>query len=160
MDFDQILPSVLLGSCPESTEDVDRLIRDASVTAVLSLQTEEDFDYLNLDWDRFQAHYQGLGIEVRRVPVRDFDQEDLRENLPDCVDALRRLLDDDHTVYVHCNLGIGRSPSVVTAYLHWVRGWDLDEALDHVTGCRACSPNLDAIRLAGEDLLNGRDADH
>jgi len=160
MDFDEIFPSLLLGSCPKSTEHIDRLKHDASVTAVLSLQTEEDFDYLNLDWNRLQAHYQELGIELRRVPVRDFDQDDLRENLPDCVEALGRLLDDDHTVYVHCNLGIGRSPSVVIAYLHWVRRWDLDEAFDHVTGCRACSPNLDAIRLAGEDRLNRRDADH
>ena len=87
------------------------------------------------------------------MPVRDFDPEDLRRNLPACVEALRRLVETGHAVYVHCNMGAGRSPSVVIAYLHWVGQRDLDEAYGHVSRCRPCLPDLDAIRLAGEERL-------
>ena len=61
------------------------------------------------------------------------------------------MLRQGHTVYVHCNMGINRSPSIVIAYLHWVQGWDLEKATDHVLKCRSCDPYVDAIGLAGED---------
>ena len=92
------------------------------------------------------------GIELRRVPVRDFDHDDLQRHLPECVRVLRELIDDGHTVYVHCTAGIGRSPSVVVAYLHWVEHQRLQEAFDHVNSCRPCSPDLQAIRLASRDF--------
>src|SRR6266516_1098420 len=43
----------------------------------LNLQTDECEAYANIDWARLQAGYRLHGIEVRRVPVRDFDPEDL-----------------------------------------------------------------------------------
>jgi hypothetical protein len=42
--------------------------------------------------DRPVGHRGPLYIEVRRVPVRDFDEQDLRDKLPDCVRALAELL--------------------------------------------------------------------
>ena len=64
---------------------------------------------------------------------------------------LDELLSQGHIVYVHCNMGVNRSPSIVIAYLHWVVGWDLEKATDHVMECRSCDPYLDSIGLAGED---------
>ena len=155
MDVDQVLPKLFVGSCPTSPADVDRLKRDFAVTAVLNVQTEEDFQYIGLDWPELEDCYRRSGIEVRRVPVRDFDHEDLRRHLPACVDVLRELIEQGHAVYVHCNMGMGRSPSVVIAYLHWVGQQDLDEAFGHVSRCRPCVPDLEAIRRAGEDRLRG-----
>ena len=150
MDFDQILPYLFVGACPRTTDDVDRLSRSA-ITAVLNLQTEEDFAYWGIDWNELAPHYIRQGIVVRRTPIRDFDPEALRKNLPHCVKALDDLIRDDHTVYVHCSAGINRSPSTVIAYLHWIEGWDWDRAVSHVVSRRACDPYLEAIRLATED---------
>ena len=57
MDYDQVLPRVFVGSYPASLEDIDRLVRDAGITAVLNLQTDEDADYLNVDGACLAAHY-------------------------------------------------------------------------------------------------------
>ena len=73
-------------------------------------------------------------MEVRRVPVQDFSPDALRKGLPGCVEAVGELVEDGHSVYVHCNVGVNRSPSVAIAYLHWIEGWALDEAVDHVMG--------------------------
>jgi protein-tyrosine phosphatase len=151
MDFDQVLERVIVGSCPKSTTDIDRLKEELHVTAVLNLQTDEDLDYLSVDWPVLENHYRKLAIDVRRVPVRDFDRDDLRGKLPDGVAALRELLEEGHTVYVHCTAGMGRSPSVVVAYLHWIDDWGLGEALNHVSSFHPCSPDAEAIRLAGDD---------
>ena len=152
MDYSEILPELYLGSCLEHPEDIEHLQRKLGVTAVLSLQTDEDLDELGCDWPRLRADYRRLHIRVRRVPVRDLDHEDLRKQLPRCVQALNELMREGHTVYVHCTGGMGRSPSVVIAYLHWVQQCELDQAVRRVTNSRPCSPDLEAIRLAGEDM--------
>ncbi|HUT95835.1 MAG TPA: dual specificity protein phosphatase family protein [Thermoguttaceae bacterium] len=154
MNLDQVFPQVFVGTYPETTADVDRLRQDFGVTAVLNLHTDEDIDDQNVPWAALEEHYRRSGIELRRVPVRDFDQDDLRRNLPECVRVLRELIEGGHTVYVHCTAGMGRSPSVVVAYLHWVERRDLGEAFDHMNSCRPCSPDVAAIRLAGDDFAD------
>jgi atypical dual specificity phosphatase len=152
MNLDQVFPQVFCGSYPESIADVDRLRQDFAVTAVLNLHTDEDMDELSVPWTALEDHYRRSGIEVRRVPVRDFDPDDLQRKLPECVRVLRALIEDGHTVYAHCTAGMGRSPTVVVAYLHWVEQRDLDEAAGHVISCRPCSPDLHAIRAASDDF--------
>ncbi len=151
MDYSKILSNLYCGSCPESTGDIDSLRSELGITAVLCLQTDEDLVGWGIDWNRLAAYYRKSGIEVRRVPVRDFSPEDLRRQLPRCVDTVNELLHRGHTVLIHCNAGVNRSPSVVIAYLHWIEHWDLEQALAHVRACRDCDPYLESIQLATGD---------
>ena len=153
MNSNQVLPHLFIGSCPAHIDDINHLQTDYGITAILNLQTDHDLDYWDLDWSRIEARCRELGIKLRRIPVRDFDGLDLRKKLPQCVQALDELLQDGHTVYTHCNVGSGRSPNVAIAYLIWRQGWNLDDAIEHVTRCRTCSPNIDAIVLAGGDRV-------
>jgi len=150
MDCSQISPKLFVGSCPIDGVDVADF-GPMGVTAVLNLQTDADFGCWGICWHVLEAAYRDAQIEVRRAPIRDFDPEALRQGLPDCVDALDELVRAGHTVYVHCSAGINRSPTTVIAYLHWVEGRDLDEAVAHVTRCRRADPYVDAIRLASDD---------
>jgi atypical dual specificity phosphatase len=156
IDCDRIVSNVFVGECPVTAEDVEQL-RDLGITAVVNLQTNEDFAYWDIDWESLADCYRESGMEVRRVPVCDFDRDHLRRRLPDCVEALDQLLKAGHTVYVHCSAGLNRSPSTVVAYLNWILGWDFDRALQHVTTCRSCSPYVDAILLATEDRARRED---
>ncbi len=128
MNHSQILPRLFVGSCPATTEDINRLKADLGITAILNLQTDQDLDYWDLDWPRLESHCRESGVVVRRVPIRDFDAEDLRRNLPGCVEILDELLQAGHTVYIHCNIGSGRSPSVAIAYLFLKQHRGLDES--------------------------------
>ena len=158
MELDEIVPEIHVGSFPEKAVDIRLLKSEFGITAVLNLQTEDDFDANKLDWSALAETYRHEGIEVCRVPVQDFDEEDLRRHLPACVDGLDRLLREGHVVFVHCNMGMGRSPSVVVAYLHWIGGMNLDEAFGQVTRLRPSVPSMDAIRLAGSDRWKNKDA--
>jgi atypical dual specificity phosphatase len=155
MDHNEILPHLHVGSCPRSPEDIDRLKNKAGVTAVVNVQTVSDLSYWEIDWPELETHYRETEVEVRRVPVQDFNPDALRKGLPGCVEAVDGFVKDGHTVYVHCNVGVNRSPSVVIAYLHWVEGRALDEAVEHVMRCRSCDPYVEAIRLATEDRAAG-----
>ncbi len=151
IDVSRILPNLLVGACPQVFADIDRLKHEYAVTAVLNLQTEDDFAYWGIAWEQLEEYYQAQGIEVRRVPVRDFDAEDLRRRLPEAARAVQDLLAAGHTLLVHCSAGVNRSPSTVIAYLHWYQKLDLSEAAEAVTSRRWCDPDVGTIRLAGLD---------
>ena len=90
-------------------------------------------------------------MDLARVPIVDFDPIDLRKELANGVDALDRLVKQEHCVYIHCTAGIGRAPAVVIAWLAWCRDWQLDEAISFVKQRRVCSPAVEAIREATRD---------
>ena len=89
--------------------------------------------------------------------MRDFDYDDQRRVLTLAVKALSRLLALGHTVYLHCNVGRGRSPLVAMAYLYWCRCSSLEEAIAHVEERRACSPMTELLEVARQDLLQNEE---
>ena len=148
MRYAKVLPQLFLGSRPEIPTDIDRLRLESGITAVLNLQTDDDMRAVNLVWEPLERCYRASHIRLCRVPVRDFDPVDLREKLPECVCALKNLLLDNHTVYLHCTLGATRSPTVAAAYLHWCQRWNLEQAVAHVKEHWQCTPNVEAIQFA------------
>jgi protein-tyrosine phosphatase len=151
MDLDQILPQLLTGGCPKTTEDIDTLGQEHGVTAVLCLQSDQELAQAEIDWNRLESRCRKSGIEIRRVPVTGGNPGIFRGSLPESVRALDRLLRDGHKVYIHCSLGVCRAPTVIVAYLHWIQDWEIGEALDYVTACRSCSPDVEVLKLATED---------
>ncbi|HET7213341.1 MAG TPA: dual specificity protein phosphatase family protein [Terriglobia bacterium] len=148
IDYNRIQPQLLVGTSPESQQEVEALRRDEGVTAVMNLQTDGDLRTVRFFAEPLEKLYAGSSVEIRRVPVRDFDELHLQERLPACVAALHQLLEKGHTVYLHCTAGVNRSPTVAVAYLHWCLGWELESAVEHVESCRPCSPKVQAIRQA------------
>ena len=155
MDYTPIDSNLYIGSFPESLKDINTLKR-IGVTAVLNLQTGDDERYLKIDWRELEKTYEIYGIKVRRIPVGDFDPEDLEEKLPACIRELHDLLSSGHVVYLHCSAGSSRSPTVAIAYLSWHRGMTLNDACDYVCCRRQCSPSLEAIRRASPSLGPGK----
>lgn len=147
MDHTQILPQLFVGSYPQTIHDIDKLQRESCITAVLDLQTDDDMRSVSLAWEPLEAYYKLSGLELWRIPVKE-EPVELREKMPECVRTLDWLLAARHTVYLHCTAGVGRSPTVAIAYLHWCLDWGLDAAVAYVQQLRQFSPHIDAIRLA------------
>lgn len=71
--------------------------------------------------------------------------------LPQAVYLLYGLLKNGHTVYVHCNAGVGRATSAVCGLLMYVMGWSLRKVQYYVTARRA------AVYIDEEALLRARE---
>lgn len=56
--------------------------------------------------------------------------------LPQAVFLLHGLLENGHTVYVHCNAGVGRSTAAVCGVLMYVLGWSMRKVQYFVTARR------------------------
>eukprot|EP00775_Hariotina_reticulata_P010276 gene10276-10435_t len=154
INYNDILADLIVGSCLQTPEDVDRLSAEAGVTTVFSLQEDCDMEYFGIDISAIQQRCREVGVKHVRFPVRDFDPFDLRLKLPKAVAALAKAHNPKlGRVYIHCTAGLGRAPATALAYMYWLRGWQLPAALEKLTSIRACSPRVESIRAATADLL-------
>lgn len=144
MTITKILDDLYVGSCPATQADVEKL-KELGIAAVLNLQTDEDISWRGIDRENLIFAYRAYRIAEVRHPIRDFDYEDLRRQLPKAVNLLSTLLKRGHRVYVHCTAGMNRSPTVVIAYLYWGKKWDFPDAVRFVCQHHPCDPFLEAI---------------
>jgi len=140
-----IQPNLFVGPAPMDDDDF-RELKALNITAILSLQTEEDDSAGAIENERNTAI--AAGMTFTNLPVNDFDRLELARKLPECVKALDQVLARGDTLYLHCTAGVNRSPTVAAAYLHWSLGWPLEKALEHIETCRNCCPDEVAIRYA------------
>jgi protein-tyrosine phosphatase len=144
-DVSRILPELLIGEYPRIT-DVDWLRSELGVTAVLSLQHESDLWDKRIALEDLEEAYRRFGIEFRRVPIADYSESDLESALPRAIAVIDELIAADHVLFVHCNAGYNRAPTVAIAYLCAARAMTLEEAIDTVKRCRACVPYVTLLR--------------
>jgi protein-tyrosine phosphatase len=122
-DYARIASWLLIGPALDA-DGYAHLAREG-VTHVLDLRSEASDD---------PKLMRGLGLEWRRVPV-----DDLRAPTVDQLAEIRAWLDARETppvVYVHCEGGLGRSPTVAIALL-MQRGFTHAEAHRFVTTARS-----------------------
>lgn len=152
INFSQIESDIFVGSAPQNSVDVSRL-KQMKVTAVLSLQSNDDLLTHKIDWKKLQSAYQYNDIVVQRFAIIDFDESDLAQKLPEPVRALHQLLSIGHRVYVHCNAGVCRAPATVLTYLCYARGMSMQQGLDYIRRNRPqAHPYIGAVEKALQSL--------
>ena len=143
-DLSMILQNLIVGEYPRE-QDVGWLKDRFSVSAVLSLQDAHDLASKRLSLAGLAREYRRHGIEFRRAAVADCDTGDLAQVLPRALDELAALLRVGHTVYLHCNAGYNRAPTVAIAYVRAQLGMSLGEASDFVKARRDCVPYMEVL---------------
>ncbi|GMY09333.1 Phosphoglucan phosphatase DSP4, amyloplastic [Fagus crenata] len=156
MDYNFIRPDLIVGSCLQTPEDVDKL-RSIGVKTIFCLQKDSDLEYFGVDINAIREYAKTYDdIQHLRAEIRDFDAFDLRLQLPAAVSKLYKAINRNGGVtYIHCTAGLGRAPAVLLAYMFWVQGYKLIEAHNLLLSKRSCCPKLDAIKGATADILTG-----
>ncbi|XP_039022914.1 phosphoglucan phosphatase DSP4, amyloplastic-like isoform X1 [Hibiscus syriacus] len=154
MNYNFIRPDLIVGSCLQIPEDVDKL-RKLGVKTIFCLQQDPDLEYFGVDIGAIQDYAKECGnIEHIRARIRDFDAFDLRMRLPAVVSTLYKAINRNGGVtYIHCTAGLGRAPAVAMAYMFWVQGYKLSDAHTELLSKRFCFPKLEAIKNATADIL-------
>jgi len=148
INFGRIEADIFIGNTPQNSVDASRL-KQMNVTAVVSLQSDQDFKTHRIDWKKLQSAYQYNQIGVQRFPIIDFDEVDLGDRLAGPVLALNDLLVKGNRVYVHCNAGVCRAPAVVLTYLCHFRGIGIEQGLEYIRRNRPqANPYINAVERA------------
>lgn len=154
LNWAEITSGIVVGTCPRSPDDLERVHRGTGVSAVLSLQHDECHRYWHIDYARMREEAGRLGLELRRCPMRDLDIDDQRRRLADGVAALAETRAAGHRTYAHCTAGMGRAPLVVLGYLTWVKGWGRERAIQQILENRPeAVPSWEAYEGARADLV-------
>ncbi|HEY6418850.1 MAG TPA: dual specificity protein phosphatase family protein [Candidatus Binataceae bacterium] len=148
----EITPELLIGEYPRD-EDVDWLKDTHSVTAVLNLQDEEDLRVNGIDIDAMRERYAEHGIKLVRTPIPDGSADEMKTHLKVALDDLHELIDAHERVFLHCNGGVNRAPTLAIAYLRAFGRMSLNEAQAHVKTRRACGPFMTVL----EEYFGPRD---
>ena len=147
--LDAVLPELLVGEYPR-VEDLAWLRDEHGVTAVVNLQDDADLASKRLSATDLEDACVALGLGHHRTPVADGDPDALAIRLPVIVARLHALIDAGERVYLHCNAGYNRAPTVAIAYVHVHHGLSLDEACALVKQ-RSCVPYESALRTCYGD---------
>jgi len=154
LNWAEITPTIVVGTCPMTPDDLERIHLEAQCNAVLSVQHDDCLAHWGIDEGALQARADALGITRSRRPMRDFVVEDQRRHLPAAVSALAAMQRAGRRTYVHCTAGLGRAPLTVWSYLSWVEGQPSDEAVGLIKARRAGAvPAPEAHEGCHEDLL-------
>eukprot|EP00047_Mylnosiga_fluctuans_P010471 m.16422 g.16422 ORF g.16422 m.16422 type:complete len:234 (+) comp3137_c0_seq1:55-756(+) len=119
---------VLVGRKPRSELDIQNLIQDENIKAVVSLNEPWE---LNVPMSTWAAH----GVATLSLPTPDYaapTADDVDKAVGFITDHVKR---HEH-VYVHCHGGKGRSVVVAVAALMVLHGWSKEQAFAHVRSRR------------------------
>nr|XP_043616630.1 phosphoglucan phosphatase DSP4, amyloplastic-like [Erigeron canadensis] len=156
MNYDFISPDLIVGSCLQTPADIDKL-RSIGVKTVYCLQQNSDLEYFSVDISAIREYASTFDdIEHLRAEIRDFDAFDLRLRLPYVISKLHKAVKRNGGItYIHCTAGLGRAPATALAYMFWVQGYKLKDAVTLLLSKRPCFPKVDAIKSATADILTG-----
>jgi protein-tyrosine phosphatase len=146
LDCNEIISGRLWVGCYIRPEDV-KVLRQMGITSIINLQSEHDLASYNISMQSLLRAYALAKIDLRRIPVPDFDRRALGVHLPQAVAELEDVLTPRCSkIYVHCTAGINRGPTLAAAYLMKADGLTAQEAYNYVIARRDCSPYLDTLQ--------------
>ena len=145
LNWGEVRRDILIGSCPISPADIDRICDETGASALLSLQTDDCRAALGIEYAALEEQASRRGLLLVNVPIRDFDLEDQRRRLLSAVGQMSELVASGHRTYVHCTAGFNRAPLVVLAYLTFEEGMTVADAMALIRrGRPEASPYWDA----------------
>lgn len=140
----EITGYLLVGEYPR-VADIEWLKREHRITAIHNLQDDEDLRINALDIAALEAAAARHGIAYARTPIHDGSSDDVARRLEAALADLHALVAGERRVYLHCNAGLNRAPTLAIAYLRAYRGMSLEEALALVKARRACGPFMTVL---------------
>jgi protein-tyrosine phosphatase len=143
-EVSEILPTLFVGEYPR-VEDIAWLRQEFGISVVFSLQDAEDLAVKGLSLPALVTAYRQHNIIFHRTAVADFDCDSLDRALPSALQELQKLSRNGNKIFLHCNAGCNRAPTLAIAYLHVAQGMTLYEARDFVKERRPCGPYMEVL---------------
>jgi protein-tyrosine phosphatase len=145
LNLSEIIPGRLWVGGYVREDEVPHLQR-MGISAVVSLQTDEDLLKYGVSPDTLALAYEKAGIELHRLPIADSSSEELDRWLPAAAAQVAEVLANPAAkLYLHCTAGVTRSPTAAAGYLVKVLGISALDACSYLVSRRGCNPTLEIL---------------
>ena len=140
--YNEVYPGIILGD--GTTALCAMKLRSIGVTHVLNTAWGRDrsFGLINTS----KNFYKAAGIQFYGIEAIDVPSFSLKRFFQETADFIDEALLSGGKVYVHCQMGISRSSTIVLAYLMIKKGWTAQEAVRTVRARRQIIPNDGFLR--------------
>jgi len=135
---------LLVGEYPRIS-DIGWLKQAHRITAIHNLQDDEDLRINAIDLVALCDTCRRHRIKLVRTPIRDGSADDMAARLRVALERLEQLLRDRERVYLHCNAGLNRAPTLAIAWLRAHAQMSLNEAMVYFKKRRACGPFMTVL---------------
>ena len=130
------------------------------MSAVLNLQTKDDFERHQIDWKRTLKIFYHNGIVLaKNFPVNDLHEEIYSSDIIQAAQYLNDMINNKNlNVYIYCSSGISRAPTVILAYLTLFKKaqcWQYIPLVESliISHYPCCSPNVKIVQGLVEQNL-------
>lgn len=138
----KVLNQLFVGSCPRQRSHIDYL-KSLGITTVFNFQTEEDCKRncvagIGMEEDPLAVSklYEAKGMQYIWMPTFDMSTDGRAQMLPQASFLFAQVLRRGHTVYSHCNAGVGRSVAAACGYLTFALQLSLRQMQHIMAGSR------------------------
>jgi protein-tyrosine phosphatase len=132
----EIVDGLLLGGL-DLLYDLE-FLREHKITHVLTI----------MDEDLCTPAMLATRVTHMTVRINDLDTEPIGDYFEVCREFISDAINSGGAVFVHCLMGISRSPTIVAAYLMTTRSWDAEKALALIRAQRPIIDPNDGFRKA------------
>lgn len=132
-----ILKNLFLGSASDANDFL--FIKQNNIKLIVNVTKDILTDYSALGFE---------DIKVIRIPIDDIDTESLNAKnlLISTLITIKKYIDENKGVLVHCRAGVSRSASIVIAYLMKYHNLSFSQAQNYVRSRRSIiNPNAGFI---------------
>ncbi|XP_061164304.1 uncharacterized protein LOC133173329 [Saccostrea echinata] len=127
LDVDEILPGVYISGCsPAANEEILKSLQITHIVNMASLfrnKFPESFSYLKID-------------------IEDIEDEQIQKHFSTVFKFIDSSLTLGGRTLIHCNAGVSRAGTIVTAYVMKSQGLGLKDALKFVRSKRKNNPTI------------------
>lgn len=135
LEYNYVADGIYIGTNQCCQEHFDKRLRNEGIEADISLEEKR------IDTPFGVTYYIWIPIKNRTAPTQ--------EQLEFGVSALERFISMKKKIYIHCQNGHGRAPTMVAAYLI-KKGKSVDEAIDFIKTKR---PSVHLEEVQKESLV-------
>lgn len=127
MDFTPVLDGKIFASSRPWNKEHLKLMKKIGVKAVLNLLTEDEKAISDQE-------YLSEGFDYLNLPIEDMTAPTV-EQLLKAVKWIDKKLNEGKKVLVHCYAGLGRTGTIIAAYLIY-KGMEPEEAIEYIRNLR------------------------
>lgn len=133
--YDEVYPGILLGNRAGALNKT--ALKKEGVTHVLNCACGSKFNMINTD----EGFYEGLSIKFLGIPAQDFPTYKLSQHFTVAADYIDNVLKNKGKVFVHCQMGVSRSATLVVAFLMLKQRMNVIDAVSTIKAKRDIFPN-------------------